>query len=392
MLYPSRPIPAVSDLNPPTIHTSWPHRIHWTRDAFATGNTTLLDAFAIDPVDTSKLLVVVEQAVVEHHPQLPAQIKQYAQAHALPTPEPIITLPGAEQIKDGMTHVNTLLEAIQDHGIDRRSYILAIGGGALLDMVGFAAGIAHRGVRLIRVPTTTLSQCDSGVGVKNAVNLNGEKNFIGTFQVPWAVVNDAVFLDTLPTEVWREGLSEAVKVALLKDPDLFNQLEASAAALKACDAHAGQPVWQRTADLHVDHITQGGDPFEEKRARPLDFGHWAAHRLEQLSGYRLPHGQAVAIGLAIDIQYAAQIGLLDPKTADRSTALLQDLGFSLWHASMLDSDALLHGIERFRQHLGGQLTITLIKAIGQPLDVHTIDAQAMRSVIAGMQPASPVSL
>jgi len=392
VLYPSRPIPTVTDTHPSIIKTSWPHRIHWTSGAFAASNTTLANAFAIDPVDTSKLLVVIEQSILDHHPGLPAQIKQYTDAHALPAPDAIITLPGGESIKDGMTHVDPLLQTIQDRGIDRRSYILAIGGGALLDMVGFAAGIAHRGVRLIRMPTTTLSQCDSGVGVKNAVNLNGEKNFIGTFQVPWAVVNDATFLNTLPQTVWREGLSEAVKVALLKDPNLFSRLEASTAKLKTCDACAGQPVWQRTAELHISHIAQGGDPFEEKRARPLDFGHWSAHRLEQMSDYSLPHGQAVAIGLAIDLKYAAQIGLLAQTIADRATNLLQDLGFDLWHPCMLDTESLMHGIERFRQHLGGQLTITLLRAISQPADAHTIDKKAMSSVISAMQPTSQTSL
>src|SRR6202022_3179540 len=114
-----------------------------------------------------------------------------------------------------------MLKVFHAAGLDRRSYVVVVGGGAVLDAVGFAASIAHRGIRLVRLPTTTLAQADSGVGVKNGVNLFGKKNWLGAFAVPWAVINDTAMLATLPDRDFVCGFSEAVKVFLLKDPAAF---------------------------------------------------------------------------------------------------------------------------------------------------------------------------
>ena len=137
-----------------------------------------------------------------------------------------------------------------------------LGGGAVLDAVGFAAAAAHRGVRLVRVPTTTLAQADSGVGVKNGINAFGKKNFLGTFSPPWAVINDEAFLQTLSDRDWRCGIAEAVKVALLKSERFFDQIGEAVPRLRMRDEQALIPIVRRSAWLHLHHITDGGDPFE----------------------------------------------------------------------------------------------------------------------------------
>ena len=176
------------------------------------------------------------------------------------------------------------------------SYLVAVGGGAVLDAAGVAAASAHRGMRLIRVPTTVLSQDDSAMGVKNGINAFGKKNYLGTFAPPFAVINDSSFLSTLSDRDWRGGATEAVKAALIRDPDLFELLEHHAPALRDRDLAAMVQVIRRSAKLHLQHIATGGDPFEHGSSRPLDFGHWAAHQLEQATNNRLGHGEAVAAG------------------------------------------------------------------------------------------------
>jgi 3-dehydroquinate synthase len=179
-----------------------------------------------------------------------------------------------------------MLQAMNAADLDRRSYVVAVGGGAVLDAVGFAAATAHRGIRLVRLPTSTLGQGDSGVGVKNGVNLFRKKNWLGTFAVPWAVINDARMLHSLSDRDFVCGFSESVKVAMLKDAAMFDQLCEVAERIRRRDMQAAWPMLRRSALLHLDHITRGGDPFEMQLARPLDFGHWSAHRLESMTDFR----------------------------------------------------------------------------------------------------------
>ena len=274
-----------------------------------------------------------------------------------------------------------MLKCINAADLDRRSYIVVVGGGAVLDAVGLAAAVSHRGIRLVRLPTTTLAQADSGVGVKNSVNLFDKKNWVGTFAVPWAVVNDAALLETLPDRDFVCGFSEAVKVSLLKDPECFEEICCAADSIRLRDADAARPIIRRSAELHLRHITQGGDPFEALEARPLDFGHWSAHKLEVLSGFELRHGEAVAIGVAVDAVYSSLVHGLPEQDAIRVLDCLARLGLPLGHPALQDSDALFEGLEEFRQHLGGRLTVTMLRDVGRPIDVHEIDRSQMQAAV-----------
>ena len=245
----------------------------------------------------------------------------------------------------------------------------------------FATAIAHRGLRLVRLPTTTLAQADSGMGVKNGVNLFGKKNWLGSFAVPWGVVNDASLLTTVSDRDYRCGFSEAVKVSLLKDPAMFDTLCRTARQVAERNQQAAEPMIRGSALLHLAHITRGGDPFEMREARPLDYGHWSAHRLEAMTDFALRHGEAVAIGVAIDTVYSSLVHGLPEADARRVLVCLAELGFSLDHAALQDTRALLKGLEEFRQHLGGRLTVTMLRAVGDPIDVHEIDAEAMATAI-----------
>ncbi|MEM7146747.1 MAG: 3-dehydroquinate synthase [Verrucomicrobiota bacterium] len=366
------------------IELNYAHRVLFTRDAFAASNTMLRDLFAAGRADDKdqKVLVFIDEGLLGARPELKGEVEAYFSD----LPEGVrlageaIAMPGAEGCKNDWILVRDLWEAIDGHELCRHSYVVAIGGGAFLDLVGFAAATAHRGVRLLRMPTTTLSQGDGGVGVKNGVNYFGKKNWVGTFSVPFAVVNDLDFLESLPARDRRAGIIEAIKVALIRDRLFFEAIETRAAALADLEREALEVVVKRSAELHVDHIATCGDPFELGSARPLDFGHWVAHKLEQLSDFALGHGEAVAIGMAVDLVYSARIGLLERGVAERVLALMEGVGFELWSDYLLAKAdggdgqlAVLRGLEEFREHLGGELTITLVPELGQKVEVHEME-------------------
>jgi 3-dehydroquinate synthase len=338
-----------------------------------------------------KILCVVDRGFWQHHPDLLDAIHSYCQYYKslMCLVCPPLLIDGGERAKNDMTNVATIQEAIHQYGICRHSYVMAIGGGAVIDLVGYAVAIAHRGVRLIRVPTTVLSQNDSGIGVKNSVNAFGKKNFLGTFAPPVAVLNDTDFLMTLPDRDWRSGISEAIKVALLKDAEFFGFIEEKVSQLIDRDMQVMLRVIYRCAQLHLDHITRSGDPFEFGSSRPLDFGHWAAHKLEQLSDYTLRHGEAVAIGIALDSTYSYLEGLLPKSDWERILGLLSALRLAIYARELSlhlcdqsDTRCIFTGLQEFREHLGGQLTLPLLERIGRSVEVNEVDEQMMISSIA----------
>ena len=364
-------------------------QVSFTRNAFAPDNPTLESILVeASPGRRARVLLAIDDGLSRARPELVDAIQAWfaARRDRLDLVAPPLTIAGGERVKNAYFHVSDIHERIDRHHIDRHNYVVAIGGGALLDMVGLAAATAHRGVRHIRFPTTTLAQADSGVGVKNGINAFGKKNFVGTFAPPFAVINDLDLLNSLSDRDKRAGLSEAIKVACIRDAAFFDRLEELAPRLAAFDEEALEIVIRRSAELHLDHIAGGGDPFEFGSARPLDFGHWAAHKLEQLSDFRIRHGEAVAIGIALDVLYSGHAGLLDARSTGRILALLTRLGFEL-HANELhytDSEhrlVLLKGLEEFREHLGGELTITLLSAIGRGIEVHDMDHALIRRAL-----------
>lgn len=355
--------------------------VYFTEHLFARENPIFKQVvLRKEPGKRHRFVAFVDANVSSSWPTLVHDIVAYAEAHAdamelVGRPE---IVSGGEHVKNDPALLTSLQKRLVDLGIDRHSYVVGIGGGAFMDMIGFVAATTHRGIRHIRIPTTVLGQNDSGVGVKNGINAFGVKNLLGSFAPPFAVLNDAAFLRTLHPRDKIAGIAEAVKVSLIRDGQFFNWLEASAGALRECEPAAMARMIRRCAELHMHQIAQGGDPFETGSARPLDYGHWSAHKLEALTAHEIRHGEAVAIGLALDTRYSVQIGMLPAGGEDRVYKLLKKLGFYLWHPAMETRDEqggllLLRGIEEFREHLGGELTITLLRDLGQGEEVHQMD-------------------
>ena len=367
--------------------------VHFTEHLFARDNPVFVQSIVRrEPARRHRLVVFVDSNVAASWPTLVHDVAAYAEAHAeslelAGRPEVVA---GGEHVKNDPALVTSLQRRLVELNVDRHAFVVGIGGGAFLDLIGFVAATTHRGIRHVRVPTTVLGQNDSGVGVKNGINAFGMKNLLGSFAPPFAVLNDADFLRTLHPRDKIAGIAEAVKVALIRDGVFFEWLDANAQALRECAPAAMARMIRRCAELHMRQIAHGGDPFETGSARPLDYGHWSAHKLEGLTGHELRHGEAVAIGLALDTRYSVQVGMLAPGGEERVYNLLKRLGFYLWHPAMETRDEqgrmlILRGIEEFREHLGGELNITLLRDIGRGEEVHAMDNNEILHAMAWLR-------
>jgi 3-dehydroquinate synthase len=340
-------------------------------------------------------MAVIDEGLLRAQPELGARLERYAGAHRdlLELRGEPIVVPGGEAAKNDRALISRLQASFAEARLDRQSVALIVGGGAVLDAVGFAASTVHRGVRVVRMPSTVLSQCDGGVGVKTGINAHESKNFVGTFAPPHGVLNDFALLRTLPLREARAGMAEAVKVALIRDPVFFEWLESNALPLSRADAEPTAKLVRRAAELHLRHIAEGGDPFETGSARPLDYGHWLAHRLEIMSGHELRHGEAVAIGMLLDARYAERSGYLKTRDLARIAGLMAALGLPRSHPALSErADGrllVLRGLEEFREHLGGKLTITLLSGIGQAFEINAIDEQRVADSIAWLNSGEP---
>jgi 3-dehydroquinate synthase len=376
------------------VAVNFTYDVYFTKGLFDVTNPLLSKVVGASTNKAKSIIVAVDSGVLENHPQLIKQINNYVNRYAdkinLVTQPIVIT--GGEAAKNDPALIDKIHFCIEQVGLCRHSYVLAIGGGAVVDMVGYAAATAHRGIRLIRIPTTVLAQNDSGVGVKNGINAFGKKNFLGTFAPPYAVLNDFNFLTSLSDRDWRAGIAEAVKVALIKDRTFFDFISSHAQTLAQRDREAMEQLIYRCCQLHLDHIANYGDPFEMGSSRPLDFGHWAAHKLEHLTNYRLRHGEAVAIGMALDCTYSYLTGLLGMEDWLRVINTLKQLGFELYVDELATNleqvefqDSIFCGLAEFREHLGGEMAIMLLQELGKGLEVNQVSIPTYQQAILMLQ-------
>lgn len=375
------------------IEVAQEHRLFFTDEVFRHDNPLLEEILTPrEPGENVRVLVIWDQGVESTHPNF----RDTATAWFAARPqlvrlaaEPVVVR-GGEIMKNTFRELERLWLAIEEARMCRHSYIVVVGGGAVLDVVGFAASTAHRGIPLVRIPSTSLSQADGGIGVKNGINFFGRKNWLGAFSVPHAVVNDLSLLRRLPTRERRAGLVEAVKVALIRDGKFFEFIAANADKLAAFEQETYEAVIRESAAQHLEHIATSGDPFERGSARPLDFGHWSAHKLEQISAFELSHAEAVAIGMALDVLYAVDLGLMEKATAERILSLLRKIGFSLF-APQIEAKsesgrlAILEGLDEFREHMGGQLSIPMVHKPGQRSELHEMSEERIVRGIAELK-------
>jgi 3-dehydroquinate synthase len=381
------------------ITVNWEFPVVFTHGVFEPKNPVLHDAInQVWEGRRHRAMAFIDSHVAETHPELAAQIDGYFAAHSktLELAAPAQVLPGGEAIKNDFAIVENLIRLLLENRMDRHATVIAVGGGALLDAVGLATALVHRGLRIVRIPTTVLAQNDAGVGVKNGVNFLGGKNAIGTFAPPYAVLNDFQFLLSLPQREWLNGVAEAFKVAIIRDRDYFHELCRQAHLYPERNFEAMQALVIKCAEMHLDHIRTNGDPFEYGRARPLDFGHWSAHKLELISGFRISHGEAVATGVLLDSIYAEMQGWITAAELQAIEGGLRRSGFRLWFDELNQRDAegrlvIFEGLRDFQEHLGGELCVTYPQGIGARFEVHQIDLALMDRALEELQRLAAVS-
>ena len=371
-----------------SFQVDYKYEVHFLTDAFGMDNNALKNILEAGKTGKEhKILFVIEEAVAKHYPSLSVKIKEYMESCGdgiVMTSDPKI-ISGGEEFKT-FKPIEDICSLFAENNLCRHSYVGIIGGGAFLDSVGLAASLVHRGIRQLRFPTTVLSQNDSGVGVKNGVNMFGKKNFAGTFAPPFAVINDFDFLKSLDYRDWISGVPEAVKVAMIKDAVFFHWLVDNSAKFANRDSMAMQELIERCGALHLNHIANNGDPFEFGSARPLDFGHWVAHKLEMMTESDLRHGEAVAIGLLVDSYYAVKKDLIPQEILDKLIAAFSKMKIPIFHEKLLQKEesgeySVIHGLEEFREHLGGELHITLPDGLGKKTEVNSMDNDLIAEAI-----------
>jgi len=372
-----------------SFQVDYTYEVHFTHNVFSSDNDTLSEVFG---ETAAKAMFFIDENVYKSFPTLKKDIQHWCEDHPqnINPSLPIHVVPGGEKIKNDFSVVEKLISAMLEGGICRHSYVVIIGGGAVLDAVGFAAAIFHRGVRQIRIPTTILAQDDSGVGVKNAVNFLGSKNLLGTFAPATAVINDSLFISSLSERDRLAGIAEAFKVALIKDEHFYDYLKANTEGIKSGDPLVIENLIKRSAKLHMDHICQNGDPFEKGSSRPLDFGHWSAHKLEALTDHELSHGEAVAIGICVDMLIAALLGMLELQTSLDVISTFQKTGYAIWHPALEQKNernelAVVRGLTEFKEHLGGRLTIPMPTRIGKMTDIHELSPSVVKEALVQLK-------
>lgn len=364
-------------------HVQYRFPIIFTRDAFSAFNPSLNIVLRESGQRKNRILIIVDSNLLGASHDLLKKIDAYTKIRRdmIELVSPPLVVKGGERCKNDPAEIRKIHAYIGKFQLCRRSFILVIGGAAVLDAVGFAAATAHRGIRLIRMPSTVLGQSSAGVSVKNAINAFGRKNFLGSFAPPYAVINDLNFLTTLSERDRRAGIAEAVKISLIRDDDFFHFLYEARQLLSTFAVEKTEHMIMKATQLHMEHMAKTGEETGSEHA--LDFGYWSAHKIVELSGGEVNHGEALAIGIALDSLYAFRKGLLNETELYRILITLEDLGFELYHPALLWID-IPKALREFQESMGGELTITLPNHIGKTKEVHAMDTELVKRCIGAL--------
>jgi 3-dehydroquinate synthase len=297
-----------------------------------------------------------------------------------------LTFAAGEQSKSRESWAR-LTDALLERRYGRDSGIVAVGGGVTGDLAGFVAATYLRGIPYIQVPTTLLAMVDASVGGKTGVNTPAGKNLVGAFYPPAAVVADPQVLTTLPDSAYRGGLAEAVKHGLIADADYFTWIEANVPTLLNREPETLTHLVRRSVEIKAQVV--GTDEREQGRRAILNAGHTVAHALEQISGYRLPHGDAVALGLVTECVLGEQLGVTPPGLSERLKLLLGRLGLPTRSSAPLERDALMAAMSSDKKNRERTLRFAFVAAVGRMHDADgwttAADAAAVRNAVAAIE-------
>lgn len=369
------------------LSVSWERRgaypIRFAEDAFAEDNETVVSTLrAVTGVENPRVLLVADGNVVQRTNGLGTRIGKYVQSHGLQLAAPPIVLGGGEKIKsDNMKSVTDVLNSVIDAKVGATDVMLVLGGGSLLDVAGYAAAQVRGGLRLVRMPTTVASMMDAALATDAAIDSPNVKDALRVPCQPAAVIIDPKFATTVLDGVWRGGVGEAVRFAAVHDGALMKKLAKSAEQIKNRDYATMCEIVRAVVESRVKKGSDG-------------FALWSAGRLEAMSGYKLPHGYAVPIGICIDCAYAVAKGYLKDADQELVCRTLADCGSldGLVHSRHLLSqpDSILFGLDAWRLASGAE-ALVLPSGIGKSTVDEAPDREALKKVIKEFLQASTES-
>ncbi len=287
-------------------------------------------------------------------------------------------IPDGERFKTLDTY-ERIMDSLMAHGHDRGTTLIALGGGVVGDITGFAAATYQRGVGFVQVPTTLLAQVDSSVGGKTAVNHPRGKNMIGAFHQPRLVVADTDVLRTLPERELRSGVAEVIKYGVIRDPDLYRYLDDRRAEIMACDGKAMTHIVTRSCAIKAKVVA--ADERESGERAILNFGHTFGHAIEVLTDYEWLHGEAVALGMLMAADLSCRMGWLDPAQARDLRRLVDAFGFPTIPANRLAPDDMLEVMGHDKKVTKGRLRLVLIRGLGEVVVTDDVPAALLRQTL-----------
>ena len=286
----------------------------------------------------------------------------------------LLTVAAGEKSKS-MAAAENLIDGMLAAGLDRGSFVVALGGGVIGDLAGFVAAIYQRGIPFVQIPTTIVAQVDSSIGGKTGVNAKAGKNLIGAFHQPCLVLADTDTLATLPDREYREGFAEVIKHAAIRDAEMLDAIDASARRESLA------PLVARNIGIKAAIVAEDEKERSDKRAL-LNFGHTVGHAIENVAGYgELLHGEAISIGLAAALVISQKKSGLSAQDADRIRTKLSSFGLPLTLPKHLGTDALLSAAAKDKKFSGGKIRFVVVPRLGEAVVADNVTEADLREAI-----------
>lgn len=336
------------------------------------GNDLILEAGRLNEHVTGKAMVVTNETIA------PLYLDQIMQALGN-TPTECVVLPDGEAYKNSET-LELIYDAMLQNGFDRNCTVIALGGGVIGDMAGYAAASYQRGVNFIQIPTTLLAQVDSSVGGKTGVNHRLGKNMIGAFHQPVAVFADMNTLQTLPEREFKAGLAEVIKYGFITDGEFFSWLEATMPSLLNRDTASIAHAVKRSCEIKAQVVA--ADEYERGQRALLNFGHTFGHAIEAGMGYGTwLHGEAISAGMVMALEMSVRTGMIGQATRARGEALLEQAGLPITPPESIDKATFLKFMARDKKVVDGTIRLILLESIGHAIVRDDYSVQALHDTI-----------